>query len=209
MNLTIPVHEGMIYLEVNDHPTIFEIGVHHMEDTPRIKPPESNFYAFEPDPRNVQFIKDHNLAEIYNVKFFDYAIGDTTGLVDFYLSDGLGGRVGWSFSSSMREPTGHLIMHPWCTFQTKTIVQSITLDDFCKEQSIDFIDFIWMDVQGCEDLVFQGGRKTLSKTKYLFTEFANEELYKDEKNLETLLNILGPSWSIQQQFTNDVLLIRS
>lgn len=210
MELKIPVHDGVIYLTL-DHPrpVIFEIGAHHMEDTPRIKPPECDYYAFEPDPRNVQVIHQNQLATRYGVNFFPLAIGDKEGFVEFCMSDGVGDRQGWSYSSSMRPPKLHLQMHPWCTFNDKTLVYATTLDRFSQAHKIEFVDFIWMDVQGCEDLVFAGATETLKRTKYLFTEYANEELYEGEKDLSTLHAMLGPEWRIAQLFPTDVLFIRA
>ena len=209
MELNIPVHDGVIHLQLNrPHPVIFEIGAHHMEDTLRIKPPECDYYAFEPDPRNIQIIHQNKLPTRYGVQFFPVAIGDKNDFVEFSLSDGIGDRQGWSFSSSMRPPKLHLQMHPWCTFNAKTLVSCTTLDTFCQKHGIDFIDFVWMDVQGCEDLVFAGGVETLKHTKYIFTEYANEELYEGEKNLQTLHAMLGSGWKIAQLFPTDVLFVR-
>ena len=209
MELNIPVHDGVIHLQLNrPRSVIFEIGAHHMEDTPRIKPPECDYYAFEPDPRNVQVIHQNQLAARYGVNFFPMAISDKEGFVEFSMSDGVGDRQGWSYSSSIRPPKLHLQMHPWCTFDSKTLVYATTLDRFCEAQKIEAIDFIWMDVQGCEDMVFAGGVETLKRTKYLFTEYANEELYEGEKDLSTLHAMLGPDWRIAQLFPTDVLFVR-
>jgi hypothetical protein len=53
-----------------------------------------------------------------------------------------------------------------------------------EENDISFIDFIWADVQGAEEDLILGGLDTLRKrTKYLFTEYNNSEMYEGQINL--------------------------
>jgi hypothetical protein len=56
------------------------------------------------------------------------------------------------------------------------------------------IDSMWVDVQGAEDLVFAGAQETLRCTKYLYTEYCNQELYEGQLNLAQLLALNGPQF---------------
>jgi hypothetical protein len=43
------------------------------------------------------------------------------------------------------------------------------------------VDFMWVDVQGAEDLVFTGAKDVLSRTRYVYTEYATD-LYEGQLN---------------------------
>ena len=150
-----------------------------------------------------------------HLKFlYELAISNINGKTKFHLSSGdcsswtndqLWSKNDWSASSSLKEPKNHLNTHPWITFDSSVDVNCIRLDDFepLKNKTI---DFIWMDVQGAEDLVFQGATNTLKKTKYIFTEYDNGELYAGQLSLNDMINVLGPDWEVINIFENDVLL---
>ena len=71
---------------------------------------------------------------------------------------------------------------------------------------IEKIDFIWADVQGAEEDLIKGGLKSLNNiTKYFYTEFSNEELYKGQPNLSKILKLL-PNFKIVKRYGNNVLL---
>jgi FkbM family methyltransferase len=194
---------------------IFEIGSHMGFDTEEIRRfcPESNIYCFEPDPRNIKILKKR---EIFNIaKIFPYAISDTSGKAYLNLSDGIipektgnayYDKKSWSASNSIRKPKQHLDIFPWCKFDRKIEIETKTLDLFCSENNIDHINFIWMDVQGCEDLVFLGGKNILKNTEYIFTEYSNTELYEGQKKLSDILEILPGKWEIRNDYGGDVLL---
>jgi hypothetical protein len=65
---------------------------------------------------------------------------------------------------------------------------------------------MWVDVQGAEDLVFSGAKETLKRTRYVYTEYSNVELYENQLNLNQLLKLFGDSWEIVHDFGGDVLL---
>ena len=45
-------------------------------------------------------------------------------------------------------------------------------------------------MQGAEGDMIAGGQATLARTRYLYTEYSNEEIYEGEPTLETLLAML-------------------
>ena len=85
------------------------------------------------------------------------------------------------------------------------------LDTFCKEHNIKKINFIWMDVQGAEDLVFKGAKELLTNNKidYIYTEYSDRELYENQMNLKQITEGL-PNYEILDFFNEsggtDVLL---
>lgn len=198
------------YVDKSD-PVILEIGCHNgghtmgflnMFASPQV-------YCFEPDPRAIAHFRER-MGERPNVHLFEVAVSDRIGQITFYQS----GRKpdpheqaqkDWDRSGSIRKPKKHLIKHPWVTFDNALVVNTITLDAWCTEQGIDHVDFIWMDVQGAEMDVFKGGSQTLQKTRFIYTEYNNQELYEGQANLQQLLNHLT-QFKLLIRYSGDVLL---
>lgn len=195
--------------------TLVEIGTHFGTDTIELRKilPKSEIFCFEPDPRNIKVIEKfwdgQNIANIYEL-----ALSNFNGKTKFYLSSGdcsfwtndeLLSNNDWSASNSLKKPIKHLERHSWITFDNTIEVNCIRLDDF-EPLKNKIIDFIWMDVQGAEELVIEGSIKTLNNTKFLYTEYSNEELYEGQLDLNSLLTLLGESWETLEVFNNDVLL---
>jgi FkbM family methyltransferase len=201
--------EFIYQLVSQPNPTIIEIGCHDgantrwfldIFDSPRI-------FCFEPDPRAVLRFKQ-NIGNRTEISLFEYAISNKNGETIFYMSSGRESEImpeGWDYSGSIRKPKKHLKVHPWCKFEKNIIIETKTLDTWRKEQGIYKIDFVWMDVQGAEIDVIQGGRKTLKNTRYLYTEYSNEELYEGQISLKELLKELV-EFEVIIRYPNDILL---
>ncbi|MDW3094154.1 MAG: FkbM family methyltransferase [Gammaproteobacteria bacterium] len=192
--------------------TILEIGCNNGSDTNRFLKlfPKAKIYCFEPDPRALVKFEDNVRSS--RVFLNKVAISDKNGVIEFYASDGMPAESyqqnypkGWDASGSIRKPTGHLIQHPWCKFDNVINVKTVTLDTWASTNNIRYIDFIWADVQGAEIDVIKGGIETLKKTKYLYTEYSDDELYHGQATLEQMLEII-PFFIIERKYINDVLL---
>jgi FkbM family methyltransferase len=189
-----------------------EIGMHFGEDTERFRAmhPMARIIGFEPDPRNVKMITDAKIDQI--CEFYPIALSNKNETREFYMSSGICPAFidekhranDWSSSSSLKRPTGHLTAHKWVTFPNKAIVQCVRLDDVESVQN-GIIDFIWVDVQGAEDIVFTGAKNTLSRTRYVYTEYATD-LYEGQLNRDQLLALFGSDWSVVHDFGGDILL---
>jgi 2-O-methyltransferase len=156
-------------------------------------------HAVEPDRRNIQF-------KIKNVKLHREAIAAFDGECDFNLSEDPG--LVHTASSSIRRPKSHLSIWPEVTFNKTIRVPCITLDSFTRRENIKDVSFIWADVQGAEGDMIQGGRETLARTKYMYTEVCpdtNEPWYEGQLRYSEILELL-PSWTVIKHWTHDVLL---
>jgi FkbM family methyltransferase len=197
-----------------DIQTFVEIGMHFGTDTVDFRKmfPNARIVCFEPDPRNIEMIKKlghDKLCELYEL-----AVSNTDQSMDFYLSSGnstgllrdpLLTNNDWSCSSSLKKPTGHLDLHKWITFPKSVKVQCTKLDEFEPLKNTK-IDFMWVDVQGAEDIVFSCASQTLKNTHYVYTEYCNRELYEGQLNLQEILKLFGPAFKVIYDYGGDVLL---
>lgn len=160
------------------------------------------YYAFEPDPRNLDQCRK---AISYLVTFVPAAIGNVTGLVPFHLAaQNPNGEFG---SSSLSQFKNVAKEFPWCKEIGIVQVQCWRLDDFLAGRQ-EQIDLIFMDIQGAEQLMIEGSKETLIRTKWLWTEFGGvakcDEFYEHSSTLEELKAML-PEWEVSAVYGGDAL----
>jgi 2-O-methyltransferase len=169
---------------------------------------QARVYAFEPDPR----ARRRFAAAIQNARaqLFATAVGAVDGVTGFYPSDGVPGAEwsqrlpeGWDYSGSIRKPKQHLELHPWCRFGDEIEVSVTRLDSWAQQHGVDAVDFIWADVQGAEADMILGGRETLKRTRFLYTEYSNRELYEGQADLRQLLKLL-PDFRVVHRYQGTV-----
>lgn len=164
-------------------------------------------YCFEPDLRCIKKFKRR--IKDKSCQLFEIAISNKEGKAEFYLSGGGQKRGGQDGSSSLKRPKEHTILYPEITFNKKNIIRTKTLDNWVKEHNLDFIDFIWADIQGAERELIEGGINTLNKiTKYFYTEFNDKELYEVQPNLKEICKML-PQFEIVGIFDKYNVLLRN
>ena len=192
-------------------PTILDIGCNDGSSSLEFVEvfPGGTFHAFEPDARAYRLAREHLAGS--PVHLHNIALAGQDGPVTFYPSGGtLPGMEeefpdGWHFSGSLRPPKTHTDVFPWVTFEGTLEVPGRTLDSWAAENGVTRVDFIWMDVQGAEDLIIRGGSQTLAHTRYLYTEYSYAEFYEGQLGLAELLELL-PGWEVERLYYLDVLL---
>src|ERR1051326_2814588 len=118
--------------------TILEIGCATGVDSLALRRlfPKARIYCFEPDPRNIYAMKKTPLKDV--VTIVEAAVGDRDGKATFNLSEGKvpqGADIHtWTFSSSLKKPTGHLQEAPWVKFKQSVEVRTVRLDTFCRSE---------------------------------------------------------------------------
>jgi FkbM family methyltransferase len=211
LTTTSPIHQQIAELIKRPKPTILEIGCNDGSDTLALlrMMPQAKIYCFEPDPRAISRFKRNLGSSLDKVSLFEIAVSDRRGQIDFHSSSGGDLPNGWDQSGSIRYPKNHLREYPWVTFEKTISVSTCRLDDWCAEIGVKEVDFIWMDVQGAEGDVITGAPKILEKTRFLYTEYSDKELYSGQPSLNTLLAQL-PSFEVLAQYPQgaygDVLL---
>ena len=175
--------------------------------------PTARVHAFEPDPRAAEAFR--NQITDRRVTLHELAIGATNGKAEFHVSSGLPPDAdahlkaeypkGWDQSGSLRTPKTHKEKWPWCKFQRTIRVDVRTLDTWTGKHEPGPIDFIWADTQGAEADLVAGGRQTLARTRYFYTECFDDELYEGAPTLTALLAMI-PEFAIVKRYESDVLL---
>lgn len=201
-----PLHHDKKYLLSllnRPSPTIFEIGCNDGSDTKILLEifPEGQFHCFDPEPRvKIQF---QDLIKDIHCRFYGIAIGESNREATFFQSSGSAPkgpiRKDWDLSGSLNMPTGHHEYSPWVKFKDTIIVPVWALDLFVKTNlspTFRTVDLLWLDVQGGEKNVMKGGRDTLKRTRYIYTEFSHwkKPLYEGQMTLEETMEELGQGW---------------
>jgi FkbM family methyltransferase len=178
-----------------EDPVLLDVGCNNGDDALELIRLFSagRIWCFEPDPRAIASFK----AAVTDARctLIEAGLGATCGKADFYMS---GGRppgwsdlIDWSYSGSIHTPTGHLSVFPWCTFEKTIQVEVMTLDSWFDRMPADSqIDFLWADVQGAEGDLIAGGRRTLERTRFFYTEFYDVPMYESQISLRQMQEML-------------------
>jgi FkbM family methyltransferase len=197
-------------------PVVFEFGTCDGQHTnimcSILKQMQKNFiyHAFEADPRIIAAFKYTNNSHLNQLTLVESAIGNVDGKVKFNLSGGEESRPGhfkqaFYGSSSIRTPKKTLEYWPDMTFE-EAEVDCIKFDTYYQKVNPGTIDFIWADLQGAEGDLIDGGQLALANTRYLYTEYSDDELYEGEIGLQEILNRLPGTWTVVEDYGSDVLL---
>jgi FkbM family methyltransferase len=192
------------YLRSTPRPVIIELGMCNGNHTGMLLNwvYRARYIGFEPDPRNVEKIKELGLHKM--ITFFAAAMGNITGPTTFHLATP--NELGQIGCSSLSAFTPVLTQcWPWLKEQGTVTVPSIRMDDFCRLYDVKYIDFLWMDVQGGERLVFEGARQTIPNIGMIWTEYDGGTLYADSSTLADILKWF-PGWNVLADCGGDVLL---
>lgn len=142
----------------------------------------SNIHCFEPHP-----VISKKTKSIYqNVKMNQICLSNHNGEVDIHFplhSVGL--------SSIIERP----VFKNLGTEVRKVSVKCMTLDEYCKSNNVEFIDFIKIDVEGAEKMIIEGASEILKQKKIKAGLFEIGETLKDagtsEQEIATILESYG------------------
>jgi 2-O-methyltransferase len=171
-----------------------------------------SYHIFEPCSELCDVIRK-NVANDQNVIINNLAIGGSDGVIDFYKTENWkvsGTSVqggGYYGSSSIRKPKG--VFDAWKDMSFSTTKTNITtFDSYIEKHSLqnETIDFMWVDIQGAEVDMINGGKKYLKNAKYIFTEYCDSELYEGEIGLNQICEMLKENFVMEKDFGGDVLL---
>jgi len=105
------------------------------------------------------------------------ALGRRAQTSEMYVS--LTGASGGEQSSSLLAPAATRKEFPFVDFREKTITVQVTrLDVWAAAESINRVDFLWLDLQGMELAALEGCGDLLSSVKAIHCEVQNFPLYE-------------------------------
>tara|TARA_S200000501_G_scaffold378810_1_gene443877 strand:+ start:3413 stop:4117 length:705 start_codon:yes stop_codon:yes gene_type:complete len=182
-------------IDINEIDTVFECGSRDGLDAIRIDMvyAPKNIYVFEPNPEGAKQCRDN--LQTYgkdHIKFFDVAVSNTDGIVDFYPSteENIGASSMFEYNSRANGWDGYKTNCFKSTQKDKISVTSIRIDTFMKENNIDSIDLLCMDVQEAELLVLEGMGEHLNNVKYIILEVSGEGYYHNGARYDDIKNLL-------------------
>lgn len=119
--------------------------------------PKGKIYAFEPDNRNLKWLKDNiKLNNCNNVTVIPQALSNKSQNIFFEensLSPGDSGIINSNIPNSRQ-------------------IKAVTLDNYCQKNKINSINCLKIDTEGSEVLILKGAQKIIKKSKKvtLFSE---------------------------------------
>lgn len=192
------------YLFASRNPCVVELGAHRGEDEGWIRQcfhDAVRYVMVEPDIHNALRIIEQGIHPSRHVVVA--AITSQDGDVDFHAS--LDGNSDMRGSGSIRAPLRHTELFPHIQFPETMKVPGLTLDTLFHREWLSKIDLLWVDIQGAERDMIEGGSKALSHTRYLFIETETSELYAGMALKTELIGLL-PGWELIEEFEDNCLL---
>ncbi|HEX2583065.1 MAG TPA: FkbM family methyltransferase [Chlamydiales bacterium] len=160
---------GIVSKYIPENPVVFEVGAKDGEDTVKLAAlwPKGKIISFEANPN--QFMKYQEKARMFsNMYGYNLAVNTYNGTAKFYLCWGSNGDDPmFEGASSLLEPSEAQKIHyrgPEIT------VPCVIFDDWCKENQVSSIDFMWLDLEGFEMQFLKSSPNILKTVKVIQAE---------------------------------------
>jgi FkbM family methyltransferase len=173
-HLGVNMHCDTHFLLAGRAGIIFDVGANFGQSISTYKNlfPESHIYSFEPDKsafeKAVMVAAQYNDVVVNNIALADY-IGESL-FYEYERSD---------MSSRLKPAAGQL---GWSELRRESKVRTTTVDAFCRERTIEVIDFLKIDTQGTDDAVLRGAEGMLrdGRIKLVRSELTFMKLYQGQ-----------------------------
>ena len=173
-------------------PIIFEAGGHYGEDTVKLanRWPQGHVISFEPNPaayiRLLQTVK-----KTPNISHYNLAVNTYNGDAILNVCYGTtGDQPIFEGASSLLEASDHMKIH---YKGPKVKIPCVVLDDWCKENNVDHIDFMWLDLEGLELQTLESSPEILKTVKVIYTETNFHPFRKGTTQYQALESFLKKS----------------
>jgi len=155
------------------NPRIIDCGAHVGADSIELARlfPASKVYSFEPVPDLYKALL-HNTRKFKNINTYQLALSSKNGTAKMFISSGDSDA-----SSSLNRPADHLADHPGVQFNQELEVKTVSLDGWARDNGIDSIDFLWLDMQGHELEMLKSSTEILPRVQVIHTEVSVRESY--------------------------------
>jgi len=131
--------------------------------------PLSEIYSFEPNPECFKIL-ENSVKDYSNVKCLNFGLGNISGEFSIYLpkNDMLSERASlFPNAINFLEANEEVF---------KQVIQVKTLDSFCEENNIQFIDFLKIDTEGYEFNVLLGASRLINEKRINIIQFEFNEM---------------------------------
>ena len=183
---------------VNNNPkneiTVFDVGCFQGNFSRNLQKEikkKTNYFLFDPNPnliiedfqyQELAFSNDKGIKKFYLNTFFP-ASGSSLNTI--HVKDKL-----WNFTRKL--VTGNF-KKQFESFDIRTD----TIDNFCEENGVNFIDILKIDTEGSEIEVLEGSKKMLNKTNIILIEVLDERKNFDEK-YQRVIEILEKNYNFHK-----------
>jgi FkbM family methyltransferase len=145
----------------------------------------NDVFAFEPEKRNVQRIKENLAINSNTIQFFDYALSDTDGKSVFFVPEIGTGRSGAQINAPIYNGDEFLIRESYD-------VEAYKIDTLVEKLGV-IPNYIKIDVDGIEWRILRGGKETLKRPEVRSVLI---EVNRDHIKIENFMLWLGfTSWN--------------
>lgn len=147
-------------LSTKKNPIVFDVGANvgkYISYLDKYIKTDYTAYCFEPSKSTFKELTN-NTSHLKNIKLLNIGLGDKTETLTLYSN-----TVSNTQSSIIKRDMSHWEKEYNLVNEEK--VDLTTLDLFCKENEIDFIDFMKVDVEGYEMNLFNGAQEYLNSKK--------------------------------------------
>lgn len=179
-----------------ENPVIVEAGSFNGKDTVILSNfwPQGTIHAFEPVPEIFSLLSA-NTDHCSNVHRYRYALGARTEAATLYLSADPE-KPDKPYPAASLLPPKERLTWSKAIYPKSITSETITLDHWGKQNCIDHIDFLWLDVQGYALPILQASEHMLATIKVVHVEVEFVEAYENQKQYPEV-----KKWLEQQGFS--------
>lgn len=165
---------------IGGEPIFFDIGANWGQTTKKMNENYSNvkIYAFEPSKICFESLKANfksNTISLHNV-----AIGSSCGQLEF-------NEYSWSALNSLLKRA-----YGTARIMETYLVDVVTIDDFCKNNAVSYINLLKTDTEGYELNVLKGASEMMRRNKiqFVYVEIFFNENYVGQSSFGDIYNFL-------------------
>lgn len=159
----------LVALFLPEDPVVFEAGAFDGSDTCNLSKqwPQGTIHSFEPNPHAFSLWTEKTKS-CANAHGHNLAVNTYNGQAVFYVCHGsTGDNPVFEGASSLLESSEWMKQN---YRGPEIVVPCVILDDWCAANSIDRIDFMWIDLEGFELQLFKSSPNILDTVRVIYTE---------------------------------------
>ena len=169
--VSIPFESGDVVIDVGANIGWYSVLID------ALSPPNVKIYAFEPEPLNFKLLKENlKLNKASKVIPIRKALGEKRGIVKMFLYP--------------TKNSGRHSLIPMYNYGSVS-VEMITLDDFAKENEINKIKLLKIDVEGYEYMVLKGAENIIESIDFIILEMVPDYMKKGEISIDEFVSFIA------------------